>query len=97
MVDFVRKSDGSLDRRYGPRPARRPPRRQPPPVNIQTKSLPLPDAPTMALPGSEEKMQVMADRLQSRRHLHHPLDTKLDTRVTLSVLEFKKLIVEIGL
>lgn len=36
--------------------------------------LPLPSSPTDALPGSLEKMRVMAERLAAGCHLHHPLD-----------------------
>jgi len=34
----------------------------------------LPDSPTQFLPGSEEKMEVMAKRLEDLREIHHPDD-----------------------
>lgn len=35
---------------------------------------PLPVAPTMALPGSDAKIEVMRARLERGEHLHHPDD-----------------------
>src|SRR5262249_19234505 len=37
-------------------------------------TLALPDTPTNALPGSPEKMRILAERAQNRRQLHHPQD-----------------------
>jgi len=37
----------------------------------------LPDFPTEHLPGSEEKMQVMAQRLEDLREIHHPDDAAI--------------------
>jgi hypothetical protein len=34
----------------------------------------VPDAPTIALPGTEEKIQVMIERAARRQQLFHPLD-----------------------
>ena len=41
------------------------------------KSILLPFAPTDALPGSEEKVQVLARRARLRQPLWHPLDATL--------------------
>lgn len=49
----------------------------------------LPPCPTIFLPGSEEKMLVMEDRLEAGYHLHHPQDAsyvELDLDVPLRLL-----------
>lgn len=38
---------------------------------------PLPDAPTDALPLTEEKARVMQERLRRGQQLHHPRDRQL--------------------
>ena len=43
-------------------------------TNAFMEPLGLPDHPTEFLPGSEEKMAVMAQRLEDLREIHHPDD-----------------------
>jgi NMD protein affecting ribosome stability and mRNA decay len=43
-------------------------------TNAFMEPLGLPDHPTEFLPGSEEKMMVMAQRLEDLREIHHPDD-----------------------
>ena len=38
----------------------------------------MPDSPTDALPGSQEKIEVMSRRYQSGKHLHHPDDAVIN-------------------
>lgn len=40
---------------------------------------PLPPCPTMALPGSHEKIEVMRWRYGNGYHLHHPADAKFES------------------
>jgi hypothetical protein len=40
------------------------------------RGLPLPEEPTDALPGTEEKMRVMGDRAANHRQIFHPLDAR---------------------
>ena len=46
-------------------------------MNSTLKRVRLPFAPTDALPGSEEKVHVLAQRVQLRQPLWHPLDATL--------------------
>ncbi len=43
-------------------------------TNAFMEPIGLPDHPTEFLPGSEEKMAVMAQRLEDLREIHHPDD-----------------------
>ena len=43
-------------------------------TNAFMEPIGLPDHPTEFLPGSEEKMMVMAQRLEDLREIHHPDD-----------------------
>ncbi len=41
----------------------------------------LPDRPTEAAPGSDEKITVLAERVLARRRLHHPRDISMDPEI----------------
>lgn len=45
-----------------------------------TGTRPLPDAPTTARPGSEDKLAVLAERAARRQQLHHPDDHGIRAR-----------------
>jgi len=45
-------------------------------VGICRGEVPLPDAPTQALPGTEEKIQVLMERAARNQQLFHPLDAQ---------------------
>ncbi|HKI34637.1 MAG TPA: hypothetical protein VKA46_22465 [Gemmataceae bacterium] len=40
--------------------------------------VPLPDAPTSAVPGSEEKVHILMERARKRQGLWHPADAPMD-------------------
>jgi hypothetical protein len=42
----------------------------------------LPDGPTDAEPGSDEKIELMALRYEQRRQLHHPDDRRVTSRIS---------------
>jgi hypothetical protein len=46
------------------------------PSGFGHKPLPPPDEPTDAMPGTARKQAVMAARVESGRHPHHPLDAR---------------------
>lgn len=45
---------------------------------VDNTTKPLPKEPTMARPGTEEKIQVFRERIMRGEHLHHPDDYKGD-------------------
>lgn len=47
-------------------------------LDSRSRPLPLPDQPTEAVPGSEQKVAIMEQRLQSGRSIFHPHDYTWD-------------------
>jgi hypothetical protein len=47
-------------------------------VGNGNRRAPLPDAPTSALPGTPEKVEVLCERARRHQQLFHPLDARLD-------------------
>lgn len=56
----------------------------------------LPDSPTDAQPGSEDKIQVMIRRAGLRQQLHHPRDAKIMAEAAVPVSTSRPRVVHLG-